>query len=145
MVYSTKRFVLCLTLCYFVLVFFSPFSIAITSFGEKRANLSAFRMFFRFALVWFCLFPFPLGVCEGLWFVLVALPGLFSYLFSLRYKGSEVIKPFSCSTQLSMKFVLLINRKLTIANSCLLNIAEYENFTSNKYENANYCCHVRIY
>ena len=34
-----------LTLCYFVLVFFSPFSIAITSLGEERANLSAFRTF----------------------------------------------------------------------------------------------------
>ena len=32
-------------LCYFVLVFFSPFSIAITSIGEERANLSAFRTF----------------------------------------------------------------------------------------------------
>ena len=41
MVYSTRQFVLCLTLCYFVLVFFSPFSIAITSRGEERANLSA--------------------------------------------------------------------------------------------------------
>ena len=48
MVYSTRRFVLCLTLCYFVHVFFSPFSIAITSFGEERANLSAFRTFVRF-------------------------------------------------------------------------------------------------
>ena len=54
------------TLCYFVLVFFSPFSIAITSLGEEKANLSAFRTFVRFALVWFCLFPFPLGVWEGL-------------------------------------------------------------------------------
>ena len=35
----------------FVLVFFSPFSIAITSLGEERANLSAFRMFVRFVLV----------------------------------------------------------------------------------------------
>ena len=32
-------------------------------------------------LVWFCRFPFPLGVWEGLRFVIVALPGLFSYLF----------------------------------------------------------------
>ena len=39
-----------------------PRSIAITSLGEERANLSAFRMFVRFALVWFCLFSFPLGV-----------------------------------------------------------------------------------
>ena len=42
MVYSTRRFILCLTLCYFVLVFFSPFSIAITSLGEERANLKCF-------------------------------------------------------------------------------------------------------
>ena len=44
------------------------------------ANLSAFRTFVRFALVWFCLFPLPLGVWEGLRFVIVALPGFFSYL-----------------------------------------------------------------
>ena len=37
--------------CHFVLVFFSPFSIAITSLGEERANLSAFRTFVRFVLV----------------------------------------------------------------------------------------------
>ena len=68
-------------LCYFILVFFSPFSITITLLGEERANLCAFRMFVRFELVWFCLFPLLLGVWEGLWFVIVALPGLFSYLF----------------------------------------------------------------
>ena len=59
---------------------FSPFSIAITSLWEERANLSAFRTFVRFALVWFCLFPFLLDVWKGLRFVIVALPGLFSYL-----------------------------------------------------------------
>ena len=37
--------------CHFVLVFFSPFNIAITSLGEERANLSAFRTFVRFVLV----------------------------------------------------------------------------------------------
>ena len=59
-------------------VFFSPFSIVITSLGEERANLSAFRAFVRL-----CLFGFVgfLGVWEGLRFVIVALPGLFSYLF----------------------------------------------------------------
>ena len=81
MIYSTRRFVLCLTLCHFVLVFFSPFSIAITSLGEERANLSAFRTFVRFVLVWICRFPLPLDVWEGLRFVIVAHPGLFSYLF----------------------------------------------------------------
>ena len=40
MVYSTRRFVVCLSVCHFVLVFFSPFSIAITSLEEERANLS---------------------------------------------------------------------------------------------------------
>ena len=68
---------LCLTLCHFVLVFFSPFSIAITSHGEERAYLSVFRMFVRFVHVWICRFPLPLGVWEGLRFVIVALPGLF--------------------------------------------------------------------
>ena len=63
------------------LSFFSPFSIAITLLGEERANLSAFRTFVRFVLVWICWFPLPLGVWDGLRFVIVALPGLFSYLF----------------------------------------------------------------
>ena len=81
MVYSTRRFVVCLSMCHFVLVFFNPFSIAITSLGEERANLNAFRTFVRFVLVWICRFPLPLVVWEGLWFVTVALPGLFSYFF----------------------------------------------------------------
>ena len=38
--------------CVILFLFFSPFSIAITSLGEERANLSAFR---RFDL---CLFGF---------------------------------------------------------------------------------------
>ena len=81
MVCSMRRSVLCLTLCYFVLVFFSPFSILITSLGEERVNLSAFR----FVLVWICRFPLPLGVWEGLRFVIVALPELFSYHFLKCY------------------------------------------------------------
>ena len=79
--YSTRRFVVCLSVCHFVLVIFSPFSIAITSLWEERDNLSTFRTFVRFVLVWICLFPLPLGVWEELRFVIVALPGLFSYLF----------------------------------------------------------------
>ena len=81
MVYSTRRFVVCLSMCHFFLLFFSPFSIAITSLGEERAYLNAFRTLVRFVLVWICRFPLPLGVWEGLRFVIVALPGLFSYLF----------------------------------------------------------------
>ena len=92
MVYSTRRFNLCLTLCHFVLVFFSPFSIAITSLREERANLNAFCMFVRFVLVWICRFPLPLGVWEGLRFVIVALPGLFSYLFSISIDLNFILR-----------------------------------------------------
>ena len=93
MVYSTRLYVLCLTFCYFVHVFFSPFSIAVTSLGEGRANPSAFRTctFIRFALVWFCLFSPHLGVWEGLRLVIVALPGLFSYL----YLYVKLYRPFN--------------------------------------------------
>ena len=44
------------------LVFFSLFRIAITLLGGERSYLSAFLTFVRLALVWFCLFPLPLGV-----------------------------------------------------------------------------------
>ena len=84
MVYSARRFVVCLTLCHFVLVFFSPLSIAITSLGEERAYLTAFRTFDRFVLVWICRFPLSLDAWEGLRFVIVALPGLFSYFSFLH-------------------------------------------------------------
>ena len=58
----------------------------------------------------------------------------------------KLIKLFSCSTWLSMKFVLLINLKLlTVANSFFLNIAEHENLSANKYESANNCWHFHIY
>ena len=68
-------------MCHVVLVFFSPFNIAITSLREERANLSAFHTFVQFVLVWICRFPLPLWVWEELRFVIVALPGLLFYLF----------------------------------------------------------------
>ena len=75
-VISTSRIILCLALCYsyFVIVFFCPFSIAISSLGEEGDNLGAFRTFVRFTLVWFCLFPLSLRVWEDLRFVIVAVP-----------------------------------------------------------------------
>ena len=85
MVYSTRRFVLSHALCYFVLVFVSPFSIAITSLGDERANFSAFRAF-DLRLFGFCLFPLPLPVWDGLQLVIVALPGLF--LLPFLFKAS---------------------------------------------------------
>ena len=52
LVFVALWFVLCRNLVFFfVLAFFSPFSIAIASLGEERANLSAFRTFVRFVLV----------------------------------------------------------------------------------------------
>ena len=55
-----------------------------------------------------------------------------------NYLAPNLYNFCSCSTQLSMKFVLLINLKLlTTANSFLLNITEHEIFSANKYENAN--------
>ena len=89
-VYSTRRFVVSLSVCHFVLVFFGPFSIAIISLGKERANLSAFRTFVRFVLVWICRFPFPLGVWEGLRFVIVAPPLDFSVTF---FFTTRALKP----------------------------------------------------
>ena len=49
------------------------------------------------------------------------------------------MKLFSCSTQMCMKFVLLIDLKLlTVAHSFLLIIVEHKNFSANNYENANF-------
>ena len=49
-----------ITLCYFVLVFFSPFSIAISSIEEEIANLSAFVRLFDLCLFGFVGFLFLL-------------------------------------------------------------------------------------
>ena len=67
-----------LFLCFSVLL-----ALQLPCLGKReRANLSAFRAFVRFVLVWVCRFPLPLCVWKELRFVIVALPGLFSYLFS---------------------------------------------------------------
>ena len=87
---------MCLSVCHFVLVFFSPFGIPIASLGEERANLRAFRTFVRFVLVWVCRFPLPLGVWEGLRFVIVALPGLFSYLFLVLFARCSICAVWFC-------------------------------------------------
>ena len=79
---------LCLILCDFVLVFFSPFSIAIASLGEERAIRTVVFDLRLFG----CLFPLSLGVWEGLRFVIVALPGLFSYPFFFSYMAHHTVK-----------------------------------------------------
>ena len=87
-------------------MFFSPFSIAITSLGEERANLSAFLTFVRFVLVWICRFPLPLGVWEGLRFVIMALPGLFSYLLF-----QSAARLSSCNNEVTM---VVLKRNYTV-------------------------------
>ena len=92
-------------LCFF-LVFFSLFSIAITSLGEKRANLSAFRTFVRFVLVWICRFPLPLGVWKGLRFVIVAFPGLFLLPFFFSTDRSKAVVPMLVLLFVALWFIL---------------------------------------
>ena len=77
-VYSMRRFVLSIALCYLCYLFlcFSIlFALRLPRLGKR--DLSAFRTFVRFALVWFCLFPPPLGVWKGLRLVIVVLHELF--------------------------------------------------------------------
>ena len=93
------RFVLGLALCYFVFVFFSPFGVAIASFGEEGVCaegglvLVPFVHLFDLRLFGFVGFLFLLvserggvggrggGTGVELRLLVVALPGLFSCLF----------------------------------------------------------------
>ena len=72
-------FFCCLALSYFVLVFFSPFSIAITSLVEERELVVVFfvRLFDLRLFGFVCFISLLLGVRDELRFVIVALPGLF--------------------------------------------------------------------
>ena len=82
-------------------------------------------------------FPTQLNEEAGLWFV-GTLEQLFFFLSGIsRPRGYET---FLMLRSASMKCVLLVNPKLlTVANPFLINIAEHESFTSNKYKNANNC------
>ena len=83
--YSTRRYVLCLTFCYFVLVFFIPFSIAITSLGEERELILV--LFVR--LFDLCLFGFV-----GLLFLLVSGKGC---CFRLWHSLDFSLTLFTCN------------------------------------------------
>ena len=52
--------------------------------GKRGLILVLFVRLFDLSLFGFCLFPLLLGVWEGLRLVIVALPGIFSYLFLLE-------------------------------------------------------------
>ena len=107
MVYSTRRFVLSLSLCYFVLVlllFFFLFCFFVCLFVfllalqllrlEKRELiLMLFVRLFELCFFGFCLFPLPLGVWDGMRLVIVALSGLFSYVVFVIFREDRV---FDC-------------------------------------------------
>ena len=68
--------------CYYILQSFSPFSIAITSLGEERANLSVFFV---------CLFD--LRMCGFVCFVFLLVAGLRHSLdFSLIFYANHLLE-----------------------------------------------------
>ena len=77
----------------------------------------------------------------------------FIFIFSFFHKQRDRnltklrgYKTFFMLNSAEHEICLLINIKLlTIANSFLRNIAEHENFSANKYENANCCWHFHIH
>ena len=80
MVYSTRRFVLCLTLCYFVLVFTVLLAVRLPRLGKRELVLVLFVRLFDLRLFGFVCFLF-LGFWEGVRFVIVALSELVVYPF----------------------------------------------------------------
>ena len=119
-VYFTRRFVLSLALCYFVLVFFSFLRIEITSLGEERANLSAFRTFVRFALVWFVcfLFLFVSGKGCGLWLWHSFDFSLTCFVFRRRYGFFRIWATSLCL------FLLGLDRHYFLSSNVSLNVTK---------------------
>ena len=77
-----------------------------------NTTLSAFRTFVRFALVWFCLFPLPLGVWEGLRFVIVALLGLLVLTIFYSFKSTYIHRLMLYGTGFDKKLEAYINHLL---------------------------------
>ena len=86
----------------------------------------------------------------------VGVPAVITNLYSLEtlncfnnhIKVSEVIKLFSCSTQLSMKFKLLINFEIAKINEIFkLKSQKLVIYHANKCQNVNNinCSHCNIY
>ena len=93
---------------HFVLVFFSPFSIAITSFGEERANLSAFRTFVRFVFVWIC----RLGSWKGV-------------MITHRETFGQIKIPMMFSIKLNLKTLRLLQCLHMIFLHCILTLPHH--------------------
>ena len=79
-VYSTKRFVVCLSVQHFVLVFSVLLVLRLPRLGKRELILVLFVRLFGLCLFRFVSFLFFLGSGKGCGLI-VALPGLFSYLF----------------------------------------------------------------
>ena len=75
--------------------FFSPFSIPIALLGGGELILVIFVRLFYLYLFGFFRFSLSLGVWEGLRFVIVALPGFFSYFF-FWLKSTYLFPTFRC-------------------------------------------------
>ena len=67
-----------LFLCFSIL-----WALRLPRLGKRELIIALFVRLFDLRL--FCLFPLLLGVWKGLRFVIVALPGLFSYLFHYQF------------------------------------------------------------
>ena len=135
---SLRAFSFCLVCCHTVISGGSCLSLCSHRWGTRNKQGAGYFVvlcFVKCAVSVVAYLLFSLGVIGRLCSVTVVLP------------GPEVVKHFSYSTQLSMKFVLLRNLKvLTIAHPFLLNIAEHLIFSAtNQYENANNSWHFHIY
>ena len=64
-VYSTRRFVVCLSVCHFVLVFFSPLVLRLPRLGKRELILVLFIRLFGLCLFRFVSFLFLLGSGKG--------------------------------------------------------------------------------
>ena len=85
---------------FFVLIFFSPFSIVITSLGGERAGLCASCASIYFTRVNHCPFSLPLSVRDWLRLVIVEFPGLFCYTIHVSPK-LDLRLEFSVYTEIS--------------------------------------------
>ena len=90
MFFGAVCFVSCLVL--FRSYVFRTICIAVASLGEgPGASLIAFRAFVRLCLFGFVCFLYILVSGMGCGFVIVALPGLFSYLFLKKLYSIEIV------------------------------------------------------
>ena len=71
-------------------------------------------MFDRFLLVWICRFPLPLDVWEGLRFVIVAIPGLFSYRFCSSVDLVRILNTKIIILQVTFNAGLLVNIQVLV-------------------------------